>query len=369
MNVERTNRFHAGHVALLLAAILVSVSAYAQSSSVNLDDSTPSAAVAAPHASEPARAVVRGDHLAAVESSASGVRTVAASSVRGSYSNREGHARAHAAASKADPLDPRQPIFVKDTAPPAVDLPGVLQLNGPASGLLDPVRAKRVSCTNEGTTTVYLSATEPNRVQLPFVNPRVIRTDDLEVQKWPNRSNVYITFAPGIAHPATVWLEPHSSSSLSCGLQVIPMKIPAQSIAIVDDASASTAKEAGAEEANDFLSRVQVQLQDALEGQSPAGWSTVNLPVPPIAIDGVLIEGVRRLSGLEEDIYVYTVLNPGPKDVILEETEFDGPKVEAVSILPTPLLHPRGTTRVAVLAKKSATADDVAATAQSAEGR
>ena len=278
-------------------------------------------------------------------------------------------AKAHEAAPKVDELDPKRAILVKDAPPTEVNLPGVLKLNGAALGLLDPARARRISCTNEGTTTVYFSASEPNRIQLPFVNPRVIGTPDLEIDKRPDRSNVYVTFAAGITHPATVWFEPHSGSSLSCGLQVIPMRIPAQSLQIVDDSGAASQRTARADASNDFLSRVQADLEDALEGQAPAGWSSVNVPVPPIAIDGVLIEGVRRLSSVREDIYVYTVFNPGSSDVVLEETEFDGPAVEAVSILPTPLLHSRGTTRVAVLVKKTAARPQDGAATSAAEGR
>jgi conjugal transfer pilus assembly protein TraK len=263
-------------------------------------------------------------------------------------------ARAQDKAAKRDPLDPTLSTFVKDEPPTEVNLPGVIKLDGAKLGLLDPARAHRISCTNEGSVTVYLSATEPNRMQLPFPNPRVVGTSDYDIDKRPHSNNIYVTFKGGSTNPTTLWLEPQEGGSVSCGFQLIPKRIPAQSVHVVDDSGALTPKAGRPEEPNDFLSRVQGDLEDALEGRAPSGWSTVNIPVPPIAVDGVMVEGVRRLSSLREDIYVYTVLNPGAGDIVLDETQFDGPTVEAVSILPTPLLHARGTTRVAVLVRKSA---------------
>ena len=72
---------------------------------------------------------------------------------------------------------------------------------------------------------------------------------------------------------------------------------------------------------------------------------------------------------LREDIYVYTVVNPGPTDGVLDESEFDGPRVEAVSILPSALIHSRGKTYVAVLARKSATPTDGAVSQLVGEAR
>ena len=359
MNFDRSRHIGTFLCALAWAALVPSEFAIAQTAAVNLDDGPPPPSSKETRSATPAQ-------------SASSVRTAAlAPSAASRGISRDASAlgrRSHAASSlprdqaaKRDELDPNLTISVKDSPSPAADLPGVLKLDGTAVGLLDPARARRVSCTNEGSTTVYLSVTEPNRIQLPFPNPHVISTTDLEISKRPNNNNIYVTFAAGVTHPATIWLEPQEGSSVACGLQVIPKRIPAQSIHLVDDSGATAPKAARAEEGSDFLSRVQAVLEDALEGRAPAGWSSVNVPVPPIAIDGVLIEGVRRLSSLREDIYVYTVVNPGPTDVILEETEFDGPTVEAVSILPTPLLHSRGTTRVAVLARKSATPSEASA--------
>jgi len=275
----------------------------------------------------------------------------------------------HVKALKRDDLAPDLTLAIKDVPEHAVDLPGVLKLDGAAQGVLDPTRSRKISWTNEGSQTVYVSATDPNRLQLPFPNPRVIGTTDVDIDKRPNSSNVYVTFVAGVTHPVQVWFEPHEGSGASVGLLLVPKRIPAQSIQIVDDTGALAPHAARAEEPDDFLARVQDELQDALASRSPQGWSTVNVPVPPIVLDGVLVDGVRRLSSLSEDIYVYTVRNPGPSDVVLDESQFDGPRVEAVSILPSPLLHSHGSTSVAVLARKGPAPVDAVAVQTVGEGR
>ena len=368
MNLERSKRISAILCALAWAALTPSGDVVAQSAAVNLDDGAPAPSAKETRSVAPAQAA----SAARPAAQAPGVTAPTLSRDAGGGIGKRSHSlsgRPHDQAAKRDELDAGLAISVKDAPAPAADLPGVLKLDGTAVGLLDPARARRVSCTNEGSSTVYLSVTEPNRIQLPFPNPHVISTTDLEISKRPNNNNIYVTFAAGVTHPATIWLEPQEGSSVACGLQVIPKRIPAQSIHMVDDSGASTQSVARAEEGTDFLSRVQAELEDALDGRAPAGWSSVNVPVPPIDIDGVLIEGVRRLSSVKEDIYVYTVVNPGPSDVVLEETEFDGPTVVAVSILPTPLLHSRGTTRVAVLARKSASPTEPSAAQVAAGGR
>ena len=372
MMFDRSKQIGAILCAAAWTTLVPAGAANAQPAAVNLDDGSASKEARAAAAASPpsaARLATAASTPVPVSSSMAGV-VPPVTSGDATTTGRRAHkvnVRPRELNPKRDDLDPGLAISVKDAPAPATNLPGVLKLDGTAIGLLDPARARRVSCTNEGSSTVYLSVTEPNRIQLPFPNPHVISTTDLEISKRANNNNIYVTFAADVTHPATIWLEPQDGSSVACGLQVIPKRIPAQSIHVVDDSGATSQKSARAEEGSDFLSRVQAVLEDALDGRSPAGWSSVSVPVPPIAIDGVLIEGVRRLSSLKEDIYVYTVVNPGPTDVVLEETEFDGPTVEAVSILPTPLLHSRGTTRVAVLARKSATPSE-SGTAQVAAG-
>ena len=358
-------------VALAICAASFVASAQSQSGAVDLGAPAQVPATARAASAAPAAIATSSSLRTPVVKARAGGRRETVSALEGASFNPKAHDRSKPRDNplKRDDLALDFSVAVKDTPEHAIDLPGVLKLDGAAVGLADPAKARKVSCTNEGSETVFLSSTEPNRILLPFPNPHVISTTDLEISKRPNNNNIYVTFAPGVTHAATIWLEPQEGSSVSCGLQAVPKQIPAQSIHVVDDTGATGPKVARSEEPDDFLARVQSQLEDALDGRAPAGWSTVNVPVPPIALDGVLVEGARRLSNLREDIYVYTVVNPGPTDVVLDESEFDGPRVEAVSILPSALIHSRGKTYVAVLARKSATPTDGAVSQLVGEAR
>ena len=271
------------------------------------------------------------------------------------------------ARAKLDPLAVDAGVAVKDEASKSIDLPGVLRLDGADRDTLDPTRVRRISWTNAGSQTVYVSATQPNRIQLPFANPRIVSSTDVEIDKRPSSNNVYVTFAAGVTHPVQIWLEPVSESSASIGLQLVPKAIPAQAIVVLDDTVASTAgRSARSTPENEYLTRVQSLLEQAALGASPEGYAAVELELPPISVNGLAVAGLRRLSGRSEDIYVYTVSNPGSADVQVHEREFDGADVTAVSIVPKPLLHPGARAIVAILAKKREASTAGASTSSSA---
>lgn len=254
---------------------------------------------------------------------------------------------------KRDALAVDPAVAVKDEPQKAVDLPGVMKLDGANRDILDPTRVRQIHLSNGASQTTYVSATQPNRIQLPFVNPKVIATDDIDIDKSPVSNNVYVTFKNAVPTAVQVWIEPKTGSSVAVGLQLVPKTIPAQSIVVVDDTvqgSAGRDRRASAE--SEYLTRTQAVLEEAAFGASPLGYAAVDLQVPAMSVNGVVIEGVRRLSGRGDDIYVYGATNPGGTDVQLQEKEFDGPDVRAVSILPRPLLHPGERAVVTVLAKK-----------------
>jgi len=136
----------------------------------------------------------------------------------------------------------------------------------------------------------------------------------------------------------------------------VPKRISAQTVIVTDDTGglAPRASPRGAESGDDFLAHAQQELQDVLTGAIPAGWSAVNLSVPLIVLDNVMVTGARRLSSQAEDIYVYEVSNPSGGDRTVDEAQFDGPLVEAVAIYPSPLVPSGKTVSVAVLARKGA---------------
>lgn len=251
-----------------------------------------------------------------------------------------------------DPLKVDLGMSVRQEQLKAVDLPGVLKLDGADGNLLDPTRVREVHCRNRGGVTVWISDHQVNRIQLPFANPRVVATDALAIQKRAASNNVYVHYnrAP-VAD--MVWFEPPGESSLACGLQLVPKDIPAQDIVVLDDSvesTASRARRAGAD--NEYLTRVQALMEQAGLGASPTGFSEVDLSLPPLSVNGLAIKGLRRLSSRSEDLYVYELANPGAQNREVREEEFDGADVLAVSILPKPLLHPRERAILVVLAKK-----------------
>jgi conjugal transfer pilus assembly protein TraK len=264
------------------------------------------------------------------------------------------HVKATAKPRGRDPLAVDAGVAVQDKSAPEINLPGVMKLEGADRELLDPTRVRKISWTNGASQTVWVSATQPNRIQLPFADPRVVSTSDLQVDKKATSNNVYVYFGQGgVAHAVQIWMEPPGEGTVSVGLQLVPKDIPAQSIIIVDDTvegSRHRAEHASPE--NDRFTRVQALLEQAALGDSPAGYSVVDLQLPPLAVDGVAVAGMRRLSGRNDDIYVYAVTNPGAADAILNEKEFDGADVEAVSIVPKPLLRPGEKAVVTILAKK-----------------
>ena len=263
-------------------------------------------------------------------------------------------ASASSPSAKRDSQAVDRSVAVKDEPPKAIDLPGVLKLDGAERDLLDPTRVRKISWSTPGTQTVYVSQTQPNRIQLPFVNPQVVATSDVEIRKRANSNNVYVFFGAGVTRPVQMWLESPGDSSASIGLQLVPKGIPAQAIVVVDDTPAGVLrrKPASTDRGGDYLSHVQSLLESAALGASPSGYSVVALELPPLVVNGLVVQGLRRLSGHAEDIYVYTVTNPGKTDVHVHEQEFDGEDVLAVSILPKPLLHPGEHTLVAILSKK-----------------
>lgn len=263
------------------------------------------------------------------------------------------HVKAPAKPRVRDPLAVDAGVAVQDKPAPEINLPGVMKLEGADRELLDPTRVRKISWTNGASQTVWVSATQPNRIQLPFADPRVVSTSELQVDKKATSNNVYVYFGQGVAHAVQIWMEPPGEGTVSVGLQLVPKDIPAQSIIVVDDTvegSRHRAEHASPE--SDRFTRVQALLEQAALGDSPAGYSVVDLQLPPLAVDGVAVAGMRRLSGRNDDIYVYSVSNPGTADAILNEKEFDGADVEAVSIVPKPLLRPGEKAFVTILAKK-----------------
>lgn len=255
-----------------------------------------------------------------------------------------------AAARTRDALAVDAGIAVKEAPAPEIVLPGVMRIAGASSAALDPSRAKIVPMTNGGTETVYLSATEPNRIQLPFTNPKVIANTDVDVDKSAKSNNVYVTFVNS-ARPVQMFIEAPDGGAVQ-GLQLVPKSISSQTIIVVDETRAGQqARMNQRVPSSSYIARVQDLMGMVALGRMPDGCSGAQLVLPPIAMNGLMVRPAHRLSCRSGDIFEYEVMNATPRTVRLEEEEFDGESVTAVSVYPRPLLAPGEKTEVFVMAR------------------
>jgi conjugal transfer pilus assembly protein TraK len=257
---------------------------------------------------------------------------------------------AKAVTPKVDRLAVHPNAAVKDTPAGDIDLPGVMKIAGSNSGALDFGRVRHVEINNGGSQTVYVSDVDQNRIQLPWTNTKVVGTNELTIDKRPSSNNVYVQFKEGVTRSVQVYFE-HPNGGPVLGLQLVPKTIPAQTI-LVRDASLQGG-DVKPVKGNDYVASMQSLLEQvALEGV-PQGFSQSDLAVGPISRSGVVITPRKLFSSSDKDIYVYDVVNPGPKKITLEEQEFDGVDVLAVSIFPKPVLAANEQARVIVVSRKS----------------
>lgn len=247
----------------------------------------------------------------------------------------------------------RPEMAIKKTPQKEIVLPGVMTLEGENLRALDFTKARRIQMNNGGSVPVYVSDSEPNRIQLPWVNPRVVSLTSIDVDKRPDSNNVYISFKPDAVKKATpIFIEHPSGRGPVLTLQLIPKGIASQTLIVDDVAPAASDDQLRSQRSSEYLTQTQSLLEVAGQGGTPQGYSLVELPTPPIILNGLLVEVEKKLSGRENDIYVYQVSNPGPATAVVKEAEFDGDLVQAVSIHPSPTLKSGEKTRVLVLARK-----------------
>ena len=251
-----------------------------------------------------------------------------------------------------DALKVEPGLAVKDTLAKEISLPGVMKISGESVQALDFSRARTISMNNGGSQTIYLSATEPNRIQLPFSNPRIIGTTDLVIDKSSTSNNVYLAFKAGVTHAVQVFLEGQDGGPV-LGLQVVPKTIPSQTIIVQDDAPAATADQRKASKSGEYITALQSLMETVALGSTPNGFAAVDERLPAVAMNGLLIDVLKRYSNRGGDIYVYGVSNLGLTPATVRESEFDGDNVQAVSIFPGPLLAPGGKAQVIVIARKT----------------
>ncbi|MGR9603138.1 hypothetical protein ACU80P_22155 [Pandoraea sputorum] len=121
---------------------------------------------------------------------------------------------------------------------------------------------------------------------------------------------------------------------------------------VTDDTGMVSGSQRAKGNGSDYVTRVQDVMETVAHGKTPDGYSQVDITLPPIAMNGLVVTVDSRYSDRDGDIYAYTVQNPGNTPASLREEEFNGPNVLAVSIFPKPVVSPGESTRVFVLARK-----------------
>lgn len=250
-----------------------------------------------------------------------------------------------------DPMLIHREVAVKDTKPPKIAIPGVMDIDGADPHALDMTRARVIDVTNGGAQTVYLSAVDQNRIQLPWLNTKAVGTKEITINKSPHSNNVYVQFEPGVTRGVSVSFE-HPEGSSVIDLKLEPKKdLTGQVILIRDFTRRSGDRKR--EKGTDYVGATQSLMEQVALGGPPQGYSQSELSVGPIAMNGVVITPRKVYSSADKDIYVYDVVNPGPNKASLQEKEFDGENVVAVSIFPKPVLAVNERTMVIVMTRKA----------------
>jgi conjugal transfer pilus assembly protein TraK len=249
-----------------------------------------------------------------------------------------------------DPLAVDPGLVVKDTPALEVDLPGVMRLDGDSRLAIDPTRVRKISMSDtRGSQAVHLSNHDANRIVLPFKNPRVISGDFFELlEKKATSNSVYIGFKPNVTNPVQVFFE--SPDGLVLSLQLIPKAIPSQTVLVEDDSLGKPNRQP----ADDYITALQDLSELVALGNMPSGYAKVpQEEIPPIAFKGAVLRVKQRYSGRGQDVWVYELSNPSKTPIVLDEKEFLGDKVLAVSFFPTAKLDPGKLVDVIVIARKT----------------
>jgi conjugal transfer pilus assembly protein TraK len=252
-----------------------------------------------------------------------------------------------------NPLEVNPAIALRETQTKEINLPGVMKIQGESVDALDFTRARKIQMNNGGAVTIYVSATDPNRIQLPFANPTVIGRDDLKVDKRASSNNIYVSFIGSSKTPAPLFIETAGGNGPVLTLQLVPKNIVSQTY-IVEDVAQQTAEQAKQAKSSEYITATQALMETVALGAFPSGYSLVELKIPPIGMNGLMVEVDKKLSSRDGDIYVYTVTNPGAETTTVKEEEFDGDLVQAISVFPRPTLRRGESTKVIVSARKEA---------------
>jgi conjugal transfer pilus assembly protein TraK len=252
-----------------------------------------------------------------------------------------------------DPQKINPATAVKDTPAPDIDLPGVLKPQGENAKALDFTRTRKILLDGSGIKVIPVNANGINHIVLPFINPRIHHRDTLTVDKRAISNHVYISFntEDSPAEAEDIFIETPDATGPVLALQLLPKKIPTQTIVVEDVAPRSASAKTG--KGNDYVANIQSLTEIAAAGSAPNGYSTIDLNLPPVIKNGLLISPKKKYSSRENDIYVYQATNPTKSKAYLREEEFDDENVIAISIFPVPTLLPGKSSNIVIVTKKA----------------
>lgn len=251
-----------------------------------------------------------------------------------------------------------QSLAIRQTAAPEMELPGVMTIKGSNARALDFSRARVLPFFNGSSHTVWLSKSSPNLVTLPFENPKIVGRSSLIIDKSEESNNIYVSFDPKFnpdeKHPEQIFIEAPNRTVIA--LLLVPKDIPAQTILIEDHDK--SANKAGAKRSDSYVANIQDIMETLATGGIPAGFTAIDLSrdkgIGPVAMHGLVITPLKKLSGFSNDIFVYEATNPGAAPAKLMESEFDSPAVAAISIHPKPVLASGESAKIFVMTRKDA---------------
>lgn len=251
-----------------------------------------------------------------------------------------------------------QSLAIRQTAVPEIELPGVMTIKGSNARALDFSRARVLPFFNGSSHTVWLSKNSPNLVTLPFTNPKIVGRSSLIIDKNEESNNVYVSFDPKFnpdeKHPEQIFIEAPNHTVIA--LLLVPKEIPAQTI-LIEDQDKSVSKVAS-KKSDTYVANIQDIMETLATGGVPAGFTVIDFSrdkgIGPIAMHGLVITPLKKLSGFSNDIFVYEATNPGAASAKLIESEFDSPAVAAISIYPKPVLASGESAKIFVMTRKDA---------------
>ena len=218
---------------------------------------------------------------------------------------------------------------------------------------LDEVSLKQqnVLISNDDTHLVNVSQSLVNRISTPFRNPTVMTNGGANFQVIGQ--DVYIEMNSD--QPIGVYVredEEITNNSPVASLTLIPKAIPSQNVTLVLDQSVrDRASSKNVKLASDYEDGLRASLSKAVLGDIPDGFSRSNSMNKSIAkIGPVMLRPKNMLSGVDQNIFVYTAENTSSQAVELVEASFHYDGVRAVAFYPEIRLAPNQKTNVYILA-------------------